>query len=358
MFDGIPQRHVAGNGHDRNAAFGNRGLYGDLKDAGHLLGLRDEFTVLTALAEKVFRMRFLKIPASDFTTWNLRSDRENGNTAAMTIVETVDQMHVARATTSGAHGELAGQVRFGACGERRGFLVPYADPGNAFTTSKRVGDSIQRIPCDAINSLDVRFFEHIDKQFGDAGLAAAQFSPLFNEAESVAIQPDGRIVAAGFTVPQGQNGARNMAIARFNPNGSLDHSFGSNGTVQLVVAGSSSCAAGVVLLQPDGKMLVGGSANFPSGPSGVAVRLGQNGAIDTTFGNSGVAKTGAVSGVNGLGLQHDGKIVVLGDSSAVRLLANGTVDTQRTRGSLVAEAHSGTSMLSQNEKIIRRLQYS
>jgi uncharacterized delta-60 repeat protein len=193
----------------------------------------------------------------------------------------------------------------------------------------------------------------IDQRFGNAGLASAQFGPLFNAAESVAFQPDGKIDAAGSTVLQGQNGARSMAIARFNANGSLDPSFGSNGTVRLAVAGSTSCAAGVVLLQPDNKLLIGGSAVFPSGPSGVVVRLGQNGAIDTTFGNNGVATTGAASFVNGLGLQRDGKVVVLSDSTAVRLLANGSVDTQRNRGSLVAEAHSGTSMLSQNEKILR-----
>jgi uncharacterized delta-60 repeat protein len=200
----------------------------------------------------------------------------------------------------------------------------------------------------------VRFLAdgRIDKQFGNAGLASAQFSPLFNAAESVAIQPDGKIVAVGFTVLQGQSGARNMAIARFNPNGSLDQSFGSNGTVQLVVAGSTSCGAGVVLLQPDKKLLVGGSALFPSGLSGVVVRLGQNGAIDTTFGHAGVATTRAASGVNGLGLQRDGKMVALGDTSAVRILDNGALDNQPTRGRLIAEAHSGASMLLPNETIV------
>jgi uncharacterized delta-60 repeat protein len=201
----------------------------------------------------------------------------------------------------------------------------------------------------------VRFLAdgRIDKHFGSAGLAVAQFSPLLNVANSVAIQPDRKIVAVGFTAVRGPGGsARNMAIARFNPNGSLDQTFGSNGTVQLVVAGSTSCVAGVVLLQPDKKLLVGGSALFPSGPSGVVVRLRQNGAIDTAFGNLGFATTGAASEVNGLGLQKDGKIVALGGTSAVRFLANGVVDPQPARSTLVAEAHTGTSMLAQDETIV------
>ena len=52
---------------------------------------------MAALREKMFRMRFLKIAAADFLTWNLGGDGENGNAAAVAIVKPIDQMQVGRA---------------------------------------------------------------------------------------------------------------------------------------------------------------------------------------------------------------------------------------------------------------------
>jgi len=62
--------------------------------------MRDQFTIMAALREKMFGMRFLKIAAADFLTWNLRGDGENGNAAAVAIVKPIDQMQVAGPTTS------------------------------------------------------------------------------------------------------------------------------------------------------------------------------------------------------------------------------------------------------------------
>ncbi len=57
---------------------------------------------MTALREQMFRVRFLKISAPDFLAWDLRGNREHWNPAAVTIVETVDQMEIARPATSSA----------------------------------------------------------------------------------------------------------------------------------------------------------------------------------------------------------------------------------------------------------------
>ncbi|HEY5095265.1 MAG TPA: delta-60 repeat domain-containing protein [Candidatus Eremiobacteraceae bacterium] len=195
-----------------------------------------------------------------------------------------------------------------------------------------------------------------DNQFGNAGLAAAPFNSGVNDANSMAIQPDGKIVAAGVTDQDLPSHPRAMAIARFAQNGSLDPHFGSGGTEQLIVDGSTNSSAYVALLLPNGKILIGGGATFPTGQIGVVVRLNPNGTVDPTFGDSGVAKTGGAFLVTGIGLQQDGKIVALSGNTAIRFLKNGTIDPQRARGRLIALAHFGTAMLTPAEKILDALE--
>jgi uncharacterized delta-60 repeat protein len=194
-----------------------------------------------------------------------------------------------------------------------------------------------------------------DTHFGNAGLAVARFNSGLNIANSLALQSDAKIVAVGDTVEDSPDKPRAMAIARFMPDGSLDSNFGSNGTVELIVDGSTNSFATVVLLLSNDKILVGGGATYSSGRSGVVVRLNANGTVDTTFGAAGVAKTGSIFAVNCLGTQANGKIVALSGSTAVRFLSDGRIDSQRNRGTLVTQAHSGTSMLTPGEKILESL---
>lgn len=194
-----------------------------------------------------------------------------------------------------------------------------------------------------------------DSRFGNDGLAAAQFNSGVNDANSMAIQPDEKIVAVGVTDQDSPTHPTAMAIARFMPNGSLDTRFGSSGTEQLIVNGSTNSSAFVALLLPNNKILVGGGATFASGQIGIVVRLNPNGSLDSTFGTAGVAKTGSEFLVTGLGLQQDGKIVALSGTTAIRFLKNGAVDSQRSRGRLVGQAHFGTAMLTPAEKILEAL---
>ena len=191
-----------------------------------------------------------------------------------------------------------------------------------------------------------------DDKFGKAGIAVAQFSSGVNAALSTATQPDGKIVAVGFALPL-PRGSEMMAIARFNPNGTLDASFGSGGTIMSIVPGSTASAAGVVTVLPSAKLLIGGSAKFSSGiVNGVLVRLNPNGSLDTSFGSRGIVNTGLAVGINGLGLQSDGRIVALGGTQAVRLLPNGSFDTNPILETIVTETHNGVSSLTPNERII------
>ena len=60
--------------------------------------------------------------------WNLRRDGEDGNTAAMTVVESVDQMQVTGTTTSGTDSQSPGEMRFRASGKRRRLFMSHVNP--------------------------------------------------------------------------------------------------------------------------------------------------------------------------------------------------------------------------------------
>ncbi|MGF1471252.1 MAG: hypothetical protein ACFB50_05840 [Rubrobacteraceae bacterium] len=81
-------------------------------------------------------------------------------------------------------------------------------------------------------------------------------------AEGVAIQPDGKVVAAGSA---GTDSGDEFAVARYNADGTLDPSFGTNGTVTTDVGGNDSSFANAVALQPDGKIVAAGRAITGSG---------------------------------------------------------------------------------------------
>jgi uncharacterized delta-60 repeat protein len=132
-----------------------------------------------------------------------------------------------------------------------------------------------------------------------------------DQAYDVAIQPDGKIVAAG-------GGATNgFGMARYNPDdGTLDTSFGGDGIVTTPL-GASSYAFGVAI-QPGGKIVLAGLANGSGGiDTGLARFNGSNGTLDTSFGFGGKVKTAIAPGTgtdaaNDVALRPDGKIVTAG----------------------------------------------
>jgi len=140
-------------------------------------------------------------------------------------------------------------------------------------------------------------------------------------ARAVLVQPDGKIVVAG-----NANGSKLMTVTRLMPNGSLDTSFDGDGTATIDFGGSLSDRAEDAVLQPDGRIVVAGST---SGTGDIAVaRLNPNGAPDTTFGTGGKATVHfrvAAFG-NAVALQPNGRIVVAGqrtggdDFAVARLL--------------------------------------
>jgi uncharacterized delta-60 repeat protein len=140
----------------------------------------------------------------------------------------------------------------------------------------------------------------LDPSFGLGGIVTTGFGPYtYSWIHALALQPDGKIVAAG-----------RVYVARYTPDGRLDSSFGSGGTVYSLPG-----YVWDVLVQPDGKIIVGGSNR-----DGLAVaRYDPDGALDRGFGSDGIASAPG-SYAKALALQPDGKIVAAGvDANAFEL---------------------------------------
>ena len=152
----------------------------------------------------------------------------------------------------------------------------------------------------------------LDSGFGAGGKVTTELTAAY----AVAVQGDGKIVAAGYT--ESGPSHSDIALARFKADGSPDPTFGDGGKV--VTDFNSTIDFGLVV-QPDGKIVVAGSTR-PSGPYDknppdfALARYDPNGNLDATFGGDGKVSTGFTPGWadNGYGiaLAPGGKIVVAG----------------------------------------------
>ncbi len=84
----------------------------------------------------------------------------------MAVIETVDQMQIARTATPRAHRELLREVRFRARRKRGCLFMPHMDPLNLFLPAKRVRDSVEGIAWKAVDPLDARCSQSIHHQVG------------------------------------------------------------------------------------------------------------------------------------------------------------------------------------------------
>jgi uncharacterized delta-60 repeat protein len=137
-------------------------------------------------------------------------------------------------------------------------------------------------------------------------------------ANDVALQADGRIVVAGSVPDPTTQGITDFAVGRFNVNGSADATFGSDGLVTTQVFDGGS--ANAVLIQRDDKIVTVGNAGQAAGgrtSSFALVRYNPNGSLDATFGNTSAGQTITLNpfglGANGAALQADSKIVAVGE---------------------------------------------
>jgi uncharacterized delta-60 repeat protein len=181
----------------------------------------------------------------------------------------------------------------------------------------------------------------LDSTFGSGGFALAQPGFL---GGALTLQSDGKIVVVGNTELAG--GGENFVVARFNPNGSPDSTFGSGGVVTTAFPGASATEiAAAVLQQPDGKILVGGTAQAPgrTSPSlGALARYNPNGSLDPTFGSGGEVLSQPASVIRTLGLDAAGDIFVL--PTHREFSPGGQLDPGVTPATITVSSHGGIGL--------------
>jgi uncharacterized delta-60 repeat protein len=173
----------------------------------------------------------------------------------------------------------------------------------------------------------------LDTAFNATGVVTTAIGTKDDEATAVAIQPDGKIVAAGYSY----NGSQYVfALVRYNTDGTLDTAFNATGIVTTAI-GTKDNEATAVAIQPDGKIVAAGLSNNGSQYVFALVRYNTDGTLDSAFNATGIVTT-AIGTVNdvafAVAIQADGKIVAAGYSyngsqnvfALVRYNNDGTLD--------------------------------
>jgi uncharacterized delta-60 repeat protein len=153
----------------------------------------------------------------------------------------------------------------------------------------------------------------LDPAFGSSGVATTAIGTIDDTVYALALLSSGEILAAGYTQTT-LNASDSFALARYSAAGALDSSFGTGGIVTTHL-GSALDLAYAMVVQTDGKILLGGCKEAASADQFALVRYGTSGSVDTTFGTGGTATTtlGATdSWINSLALQSDQKIIAVG----------------------------------------------
>jgi uncharacterized delta-60 repeat protein len=154
----------------------------------------------------------------------------------------------------------------------------------------------------------------LDNTFGTNGVVTTQIGTVYDFPNTAALQNDGKIVVAGYS----SNGTDNdVAIVRYNTNGAIDNSFGTNGVVTTPV-GILDDYANSVAIQSDEKIIVSGYSDNGDRNNFIVIRYLQNGNLDNTFGTNGIEIStigGASSISNAVAIQNDGNIVAAGTAT-------------------------------------------
>lgn len=126
-----------------------------------------------------------------------------------------------------------------------------------------------------------------DSTFGVNGWASAPALGFEDEARAMVVQPDGKILLAGTAEVASGTKKYDYAVARFNANGTIDGGFGSGGVVTLNI--NDNDIADGIALQKDGKILVGGTSDEDGDANYTVVRYSSLGVIDGSYGVGGIA---------------------------------------------------------------------
>lgn len=155
----------------------------------------------------------------------------------------------------------------------------------------------------------------LDASFGSGGKVATDFFRTSDIAQAIDLQPDGKIIVAGYVYGSGND--YDFGLARYNSDGSLDKSFGNNGKLITDFFRGRDVATALTI-QPDGKIIAGGFTSTSSNPSVpnsfvALARYKGDGSLDSDFGVDGkmtVEFFGQHNSATALAMQPDGKLVV------------------------------------------------
>jgi len=185
----------------------------------------------------------------------------------------------------------------------------------------------------------------LDPTLGGSGAVTTQIGTSSSSGFSVTLQPDGKIVVAGYSF---SNLGRDFTVVRYNTDGSLDNTFDSDGIVTTDIYNGGYDFAESVALQADGKIIVAGfgsvgtDVNSYSIQAFVVVRYNVDGSLDSTFGENGKVTTristdsayGCYDNAYGVAIQADGKIIVAGHSYLGKIAPDFSLVRYNTDGSL------------------------
>jgi uncharacterized delta-60 repeat protein len=150
----------------------------------------------------------------------------------------------------------------------------------------------------------------IDNSFGNNGkVTTAILQPGATGSAAVikkiVQQKDGKILALGENQPAGRSNTQDIALARYNIDGSLDTSFGTNGQLAQFMPGEDVSAA--IILQDDGKFIITGANIIERSPNRnpILARFNSNGTLDASL------PVLPLGGIGDATVQSDGKIIVL-----------------------------------------------
>lgn len=179
----------------------------------------------------------------------------------------------------------------------------------------------------------------LDPAFGANGVAHTGLTNT--QAYATAIRPDGRVIVCGFYTDQTEPlWVEEFFVAQYLPDGSLDSAFGNDGIAYVdFSAYEDTCTS--LTIQPDGRIVAAGYTAIPQFPSGdsyrpVLARLEPNGTLDSSFGAGGLVTSAYGGDTAAIALQADGKIILVGfayeddgtgtDYGVLRLLSDGSPD--------------------------------
>jgi uncharacterized delta-60 repeat protein len=170
----------------------------------------------------------------------------------------------------------------------------------------------------------------LDRSFGTNGRVITNLGGANQGILAVAVQKNGDIIAAGFF------GTKDFALARYLPTGKLDKTFGSNGIETVAFSGAAQINA--IAIQSDGKIDVAGTADNTLGSHRFTLaRFTTAGKLDTSFGTNGIASTsfaGTGGQANALVIQTNGDLVVGGATDDGQGNTNFTLARYDTHGIL------------------------